>query len=436
MAVGTLTAMPDDEQSADDDDGAVFSGFGIASAVLGLLSVVAIVLAVMIWSGHRADSDERRYQTAVIEAAADWTTVLINMNKDDIDASLQKLHDGTVGELNNEFESALEPYKKVVETLQSRTKGQIDSVAVESIYHRPQTLPDGRQAPAPTPQPALAAMVRRTDTVLVVATSMSGNIGGKPQALRWKSAPRCVRRRRQTSDLPPGTHPMRNRLRVLAFDIAAPLAAIAALIFVGIALGWPLWWVSAASVLCVLILEGMIVNVVLARRDGVTVGTDDDGPGLRLAIVGLAAAALVAAVAVGYTRWTVPDRNLHDDSAEVVGIASSVAEASATFTPQSPTASIDRATELMSQEQAAKYKNEFAAVAKELTSKNVSAQASTISAGVEAIGPEAASVAVIMRGTQNVPGKPPDTAVLALRIALSKDGGHWLVDDVTPINSR
>ena len=72
------------------------------------------------------------------------------MNKDDIDASLQKLHDGTVGELNNDFESAVEPFKKVVETLQSRTAGQIDSVAVESIYHRPKTLPDGSPAPEPT----------------------------------------------------------------------------------------------------------------------------------------------------------------------------------------------------------------------------------------------------------------------------------------------
>ena len=45
---------------------------------------------------------------------------------------------------------------------------------------------------------------------------------------------------------------------------------------------------------------------------------------------------------------------------EVVGIASSVAEASATFTPQSPTASIDRATAMMSPQRAEKYKNEFA----------------------------------------------------------------------------
>ncbi|RDH80393.1 hypothetical protein DVS77_00845 [Mycolicibacterium moriokaense] len=190
--------MPDDERSDDersaaidaadddlDEDGSVFSGLGIASAALGLLSVVAIVLALMIWSGHRADADERHYQSEVLKAAADWATVLVNMNVSDIDASLQTLHDGTVGDLNNEFESAIEPYKKVVQTLQSRTKGQIDSVAIESIYHRLDTLPNGKPAPAPTPQPGLADMVKRTDTVLVVATSISENVGGKPQTLRW-----------------------------------------------------------------------------------------------------------------------------------------------------------------------------------------------------------------------------------------------------------
>jgi hypothetical protein len=229
---------------------------------------------------------------------------------------------------------------------------------------------------------------------------------------------------------------MRNGLRVLAFDVLAPLAAIAGLVYVGVALAWPLWWVAVCSVLALLILQGMVVDFVLYRRDGVTVGTDDEGPGLRLAVVGLAAVALVAAVAVGYTRWTVPDRTMHDDTAEVVGIASSVAEASATFTPQDPNASIDRATGLMTPERADAYRNEFAAVAKELGSKNISGQASTISAGLEAIGPTVASVAVVMRGTQNAPGKPPDVAVLALRITLTKDGGKWLVVDVTPINAR
>jgi hypothetical protein len=229
---------------------------------------------------------------------------------------------------------------------------------------------------------------------------------------------------------------MRNRWRVLAFDIAAPLAAIAGLVYVGIALAWPLWWVSVCSVLCLLVIEGVAVNIALARRDGVTVGTDDDGPLLRLGVAALAATALVAGVVVGYLNWTVPDRTLRDDTAEVVGIASSVSEASATFTPQSPTASIDRATEMMSPQSAETFKSEFTNVAKDLTSRNISAQASTVSAGIEAIGPTDASVAVIMRGTQQAPGQPPDSAVLALRITLSKQDGRWLVDDVSPIHSR
>jgi hypothetical protein len=229
---------------------------------------------------------------------------------------------------------------------------------------------------------------------------------------------------------------MRNGWRVLAFDILAPVAAVVALVYVGIALAWPLWWVSVCSVLCLLIVEGVVVNVVLARRDAVTVGTDDDGPGLRLAVVAVATAALAAAVVVAYMRWTVPDRTLNNDATEVVGIASSVSEASATFTPQTPTASVDRATALMSPKSAEAFKSEFANVAKDLTSRNISAQASTVSAGVEGIGPDAASVAVILRATQNAPGKPTDTAVLALRVQLSKTDGHWLVEDVSPIHSR
>ncbi|OBG20495.1 hypothetical protein A5765_22850 [Mycolicibacterium celeriflavum] len=229
---------------------------------------------------------------------------------------------------------------------------------------------------------------------------------------------------------------MRNAWRVAAFDVAAPLAAIAALVYIGIALAWPLWWVAVCSVLCLLIVEGVVVNGVLARRDAVTVGTDDDGPGLRLGVTAIATGALAAAVLVGYLEWTVPDRTLRNDSTEVVGIASSVAEASATFTPQSPTASIDRAAAMMSPERAEAFKNEFSSVAEDLTSRNVSAQASTVSAGIEAIGPNVASIAVILHATQNSPGKPTDTAVLALRVALSKKDGRWMVDDVSPIHSR
>lgn len=76
----------------------MFSGYGVASAALGLLSVAAVALGVFIWSGHRDEEAERSYLTRVMESAAEWTNVLINMNSGNVDASLQRLHDGTVGE--------------------------------------------------------------------------------------------------------------------------------------------------------------------------------------------------------------------------------------------------------------------------------------------------------------------------------------------------
>ena len=46
--------MPDEpEKVRTDRAGGVFTGYGIGSAVLGLVSVAAIVLGLMIWSGHR-----------------------------------------------------------------------------------------------------------------------------------------------------------------------------------------------------------------------------------------------------------------------------------------------------------------------------------------------------------------------------------------------
>ncbi|MCV7059392.1 hypothetical protein H7I76_00610 [Mycolicibacterium vaccae] len=48
---------------------------------------------------------------------------------------------------------------------------------------------------------------------------------------------------------------MRNLWRMLAFDIAAPLAAIGGLVMVGVVLRWPAWWISACSVLILLIVE-------------------------------------------------------------------------------------------------------------------------------------------------------------------------------------
>lgn len=170
--------MPDDEPEP--QRGAVFSTHGIASAALGVVAVAALVLAVLIWSGHRDETGELAYRTRVLQAAADWTGVLINMNSDTVERDLNTLHEGTVGQLNADFEATVAPFRKLVQTLKSRTTGQIDSVALESIHH---DQPGARPAP---PEPELSGFAARTDTVMVVATSVSENAGtDKPQTVRW-----------------------------------------------------------------------------------------------------------------------------------------------------------------------------------------------------------------------------------------------------------
>jgi hypothetical protein len=178
------------------------------------------------------------------------------------------------------------------------------------------------------------------------------------------------------------------------------------------------------------------VNFWLLRRDSVSVGTDDDAPGLRLAVVFLCAAALTAAVLTGYIHWTRSDREFKTDSREVVQVATGMAEAMASFTPSAPSSSIDRAAAMMVPDRAGAFKEQYKKSSAELAQHNVTAQAATLAAGVEAIGPAAASVAVILRVTQNTPGQPPSQAAPALRVALIKRGSDWLVSDVVPINSR
>ena len=165
------------------DDHRLLSGYGIGSAVLGVVCVGAVVLIALIWSGHRSENDELRYRTGVMQAAADWTGVLINMNASNVEDSLQRLHEGTVGQLNADFDAAVAPYRDVVQTLQSRTSGRIEAVAIESVHNDLDVEPG---AAPPPPQPALSpGMAARTDTVLIVATSVSENVGGEPQTVRW-----------------------------------------------------------------------------------------------------------------------------------------------------------------------------------------------------------------------------------------------------------
>jgi hypothetical protein len=173
--------MPEDEPDSS-DTGRSISGYGIGSAVVGVLAVAAIVLAAVIWTQHRNDADELRYRTRAMQAAADWTSVLINMNKDTVDASLAQLHEGTVGQLNADFDAAVTPYRELVQKLQSRTTGQVDSVVVEYVHHEQH----GQQGQPPPATPELSVFSSRTDTVMVVATSISENAGSdKPQTVRW-----------------------------------------------------------------------------------------------------------------------------------------------------------------------------------------------------------------------------------------------------------
>lgn len=229
---------------------------------------------------------------------------------------------------------------------------------------------------------------------------------------------------------------MKNLARVLAVDVAAPLAVIAGLLGIGMVLGWPLWWVAVCSMLCLLVLQAVIVNVVLYRRDSVTVGTDDDVPWLRLVVAATAAASVVAAAVLGYLRWSIPDRAFAQDSAAVVRIASDVGESAASFTPTAPDAALDRAAALMVPERADAFKAEFGKSAADLAKRKATATAQTISAGIEALGPSEASVAVMLRASQNAPGEQPSVAVLALRVALSKQDDGWKVVDLIPVNPR
>lgn len=233
-----------------------------------------------------------------------------------------------------------------------------------------------------------------------------------------------------------GTLKSRTLWRVLAFDIAAPLAAIGGLLLVGLMLDWPLWWVSVCSVLVLLIVEGMVVNFLLLRRDAVTIGTDDDRPGLRLGVVGLAATALVAAAVVGYLRWTVPDQELEADSGEAVKTAVAMAEAAATVSPANPDASIEKAAAFMVPDRVNAFRESIGRTATEMANRNVAVQAQTLSAGVEALGPSAARVAVVLRSVQTVANQQVKQAVVPVRVTLTKRGGQWMVLEMSPIHAR
>lgn len=169
--------MPDEQRTAP-----TWSVFGIASAVLAVFAAAALIVIGLLWSGHRGAVAEREFQGRALQAAADWTEVLINMNTDNVESSLHQLRDGTVGDLNTGFDKSIAPYREVVKTLQARTVGDVESVSVEVLHNQPD-VPAGERPPAPAPLPP--ELASRSCTVLVVATSVSENAGSKPTTVRW-----------------------------------------------------------------------------------------------------------------------------------------------------------------------------------------------------------------------------------------------------------
>jgi hypothetical protein len=153
------------------------SGFGVASAVLAVVSLVAAGLIAVMWFGHRSADADRTHQARVLGAAAQWTGILININADNVEASMARLRDGTVGELNVGFDGSIAPYRDVVKKLRSRTTGQVESVSIEAT-HQDLDLQPGQRPAAPSTLPS--ELASRTDTVLVVATSVSENAGTSP----------------------------------------------------------------------------------------------------------------------------------------------------------------------------------------------------------------------------------------------------------------
>jgi hypothetical protein len=167
--------MPDEQTRG-------LSAYGIAAIVFGVIGVAAAVLGTMIWSGHRDDVTERVHQTEVLQAAADWTGLLINLNKDSAAENLQQLRDGTVGQLNVEFDNTMAPFTSLVAKLDSKTVGQVESVSIETLHHQ---AGDAQGRPPADSQPELDSVASRTDTVLVVATSVNQNAGAEPTTVRW-----------------------------------------------------------------------------------------------------------------------------------------------------------------------------------------------------------------------------------------------------------
>jgi hypothetical protein len=158
------------------------TGYGIGTVALGALAVAAVALVGVLWSGHRTAAAERDYQARVMQTATEWTGQLINMNADNVENTLGQLREKTIGELNTEFNSAIAPYRDVIKTLRTKSNGQVQSVSIEALHNELPPQP-GQRPPSPARLPL--DLADRTDSVLVVGTSVSENVEKKPVNVNW-----------------------------------------------------------------------------------------------------------------------------------------------------------------------------------------------------------------------------------------------------------
>lgn len=175
------SSVDEDAPAAERSGGRIFSVYGIASTVLGIVSVAAIVLGVMLWLQHRDNVDERSYQNRVMGTAGSWASLLINLNPNNLEAGTQRLRERTAGSLNSNFDSVFQPYRERAEKLQSRSTGRIESLAIEQLHHDADAAPGA----APLNTSNQSTVGSRTDTVTVIAMSVVENPGGKPTGVRW-----------------------------------------------------------------------------------------------------------------------------------------------------------------------------------------------------------------------------------------------------------
>lgn len=227
--------------------------------------------------------------------------------------------------------------------------------------------------------------------------------------------------------------PRRNYAGVLIFDIIAPLGTVAGLLVVGVVLGWPVWWVSACSMLIVLIVAGVGVNVWWWRRS-VSLGTDAQRPVLRVVAAGLAAAALGTAAVLAYLQWMVAGHQDSGDSAQVVQVATDISVAAGTISPGDPQATVDRAASLMAPESKAALKDKIGRTATDLAARDTTVQAVPMFTGVEELTGSTARVVTVLQSTQAEAGQQTHKSVVPVRVWLAKRDNHWLVTDMAPVH--